>query len=87
MVVGGGDPRAPRLRASIGSSGAAAVGRADAAGGGPWDRRSAVLRTLRETEMSLAAGTAPRGRRIGRRRRSARGLVGLVCQRAKSHRF
>ena len=42
VVIGGGDPRAPRLRASIGSSGATAVGRADAADGGPRGRSSAL---------------------------------------------
>ena len=82
----GGDPRAPRLRASI--AGAAAGRRADAAGGGPWDRRSAVLRTLRETEIPLAAGIAPRGRRSAQWWRSARGLVCLVSRGpSASHRF
>ena len=77
----GGDPRARRLRASIGSR---ELQRSEARTRLVADhevaaRRSAVLRTLRETEISLAAGIAPRDGRIGRLRRSARGLVGLVC--------
>lgn len=73
---GGGDLRAPRLRAR--RSGRGELQRSDArtqlvAGYEVSRRRFAVLRTLREMEIPVAARSAPRGRRIGRWRRSARG--------------
>ena len=78
-----GDQRAPELRTSR------ELQRSDArtrlvVGHEVAARRPAALRTLRETEISVAAGIAPRGRRTGRWRRSARGLVCLICWRAES---
>ena len=82
----GGDQRAPWLRTSR------QLQRPDArtrlvVGHEVAARRPAALRTLRETEISVAAGIAPRGRRTGRWRRSARGLVCLICWSGLSHRL
>ena len=80
----GVDPRAPRLRASW------ELQRSDArtrlvAGHEVAARRPAALRTLRETEICVAAGVAPRDYHSGRWRRSARGLVRLVSLAGQSH--